>query len=101
MSLEIDQNAPLCDEDINISVEIPGEDIKVLVLDQHQLIYSENIPIYDVYPDETEQIPTLASVDLKSSQQMYENSESNLGEQQHCIEINHPESVEDIDQIYV
>ena len=54
-----------------------------------------------MYPDETEQIPTLASVDLKSSQQMYENSESNLGEQQHCIEINHPESVEDIEQIYV
>jgi len=32
---------------------------------------------------------------------MYENSESNFGEQQHCIEINHPESVEDIEQPYV
>ena len=52
LSLEIDQNAPLYDEDIkildlelpdediNISVEPPGEDIKVLDLDQHQLIYS-------------------------------------------------------------
>ena len=88
-------------EDINISVEPPGEDIKVLDLDQHQLIYSEDIPIYDEYLDEIEQIPTLASVDLRSSQQMYENSESNFGEQQHCIEINHPEFVEDIEQPYV
>ena len=51
LSLEIDQNAPLYDEDIkildlelpdediNISVEPPGEDIKVLDLDQHQLIH--------------------------------------------------------------
>ena len=93
LSLEIDQNALLYDEDIkildlelpnediNISVEPQGEDIKVLDLDQHQPIYSEDIPIYDEYPDEIEQIPTLASVDLRSSQQMYDNYESNFGEE--------------------
>ena len=80
LSLEIDQNAPLYgedikildlelpDEDINISVEPPGEDIKVLDLDQHQPIHSEDIPIYDEYSDEKEQIPTSASVDLRSNQ---------------------------------
>ena len=47
-SLEIDQNVPLC-----------GEDIKVLDLDQHQLIHSEHIPIYDEYSDEKEQIRSL------------------------------------------
>ena len=70
-ALEIDQNAPFY-----------GEDIEVLDFDQHQPIHSEDIPIYDEYSDEKEHIPTLAFVD----------------EEQHCVEINHPESVEDIEQ---
>ena len=70
-------------------------------MDQHQPIHSEDIPIYDEYPNETEQIPTSAFVDLRSSQQVYDNYESNFGEEQHCIEINHSESVEDIEQPYV
>ena len=32
---------------------------------------------------------------------MYENSESNFGEEQHCVEINHPEFVETIEQPYL
>ena len=31
---------------------------------------------------------------------MYDNYESNFDEEQHCLEINHPESVEDIEQPY-
>ena len=86
----------MCGEDINILVEPPGEDIKVLDLDQHQLIHSEHILIHDEYSDEKEQIPTLASVDLRSIKQVYDNYESNFDEEQHCVEINHPESIEDI-----
>ena len=91
-SLEVDQNAllygedikildlELPGEDINISVEPPGEDIEVLDLDQHQPIHSEDIPIYDEYLDETEQIPTSPSVDLRGIQE-YDNYESNFGEE--------------------
>ena len=32
---------------------------------------------------------------------MYDNYESNFDEEQHCVEINHPESVEDIEQPYL
>ena len=32
---------------------------------------------------------------------MYDNCESNFDEEQHCVEINHPESVEDIKQPYL
>ena len=89
-SLEIDQNAPFYDEDN-----------EVLDWDHHQLIHSEDMPIYDEYSDEKEQIPTSAFVYLRSSQQMYDNYESNFDEEQHCVEINHPESVEDIEQPYL
>ena len=91
-SLDIDQNAPLCGEDINISVEPSGKDIKVLDLDQHQLIQTEHIPIYDEYSDEKEQIPTSPFVDLRSSQRMYNNYESNFDKEQHCVKINYLES---------
>ena len=67
------------------------ENIEVLDLDQHQPIHSKDIPIYDEYSDEKEQIPTSASVDLRSSQQVYANYESNFDEEQHCVETNHPE----------
>ena len=32
---------------------------------------------------------------------MYDNYESNFDEEQHCVEINHPEFVEDIEQPYL
>ena len=32
---------------------------------------------------------------------MYDNYESNFDEEQHCVEINHPESIEDIEQPYL
>ena len=35
-----------------------------------------------------------------AAQQVYDNYESNFDEEQHCVEINHPESVEDIEQPY-
>ena len=89
-SLEIDQNAPFYDEDI-----------EVLDLYQHQPIHSEDIPIYDEYSDEKEQISTPSFVDLRRSQRMYDNYESNFDEEQHCVEINHPESVEDIEQPFL
>ena len=87
-SLEIDQNAPFYDEDIEF-------------LDQHQPIHSEDMPIYDEYSNEKEQIPTSPFVDLRSSQQVYDNYESNFDEEQHCVEINHLESIEDIEQPYL
>ena len=31
---------------------------------------------------------------------MYDNYESNFDEEQHCVEINHPKSIEDIEQPY-
>ena len=87
-SLEIDQNDPFYGENIE-------------VLDQHQLIHSEDMPIYDEYSNEKEQIPTSPFVDLRSSQCMYDNYESNFDEEQHCVEINHPKSVEGIEQPYL
>ena len=57
--------------------------------------------VYDEYSDEKEQIPTSPFVDLRGSQQMYDNYESNFGEDQHCVEINHPKSIEDIEHPYL
>ena len=70
-------------------------------MDQHQLIHSEHIPIHDEYSDEKEQIHISASVDLRSSKQVYDNYESNFDEEQHCVEINHTESIKDIEQPYL
>ena len=90
-SLEIDQNAPFYDEDN-----------EVLDWDQHQPIRSEDMPIYDEHSDEKEHIPTSAFVDLRSSQWMYDNYESNFDEEKHCVEINYyPESLEDIEKPYL
>ena len=61
-SLEIDQNAPFYDEDI-----------EVLDWDQHQPVHSEDMPIYDEYSDEEEKIPTSPFVDFRSNQRMYDN----------------------------
>jgi len=52
-------------------------------------------PIFDKYSDEEDQIPF---VDLRSSQLVYDNYESNCAEEQYCEEISHPESTEDIKQ---
>jgi hypothetical protein len=46
-------------------------------------------PIFDEYSDEGEQI---SFVDLKSSPPVYDNYESDVDEEQLCIEINHPET---------
>jgi hypothetical protein len=73
-------------------------------------------PIFDEYSDEEEKIPTSHFVDLGSNQPVYDNYESDSDvdmkefqdhtiepfplyiKEQHCVEINHPGSTEDIEQ---
>jgi hypothetical protein len=107
------------------SYEENAEDIFVLETDVFSSpTYDEEVvsntdqeqPIFDEYSDEEEQIPTSHFVDLRSNQPVYDNYESDFDEdmkefqdhtidpfssfikEQHCEEINHPGSADNIKQ---
>ena len=54
-------------------------------------------PIYDEFLYEEEKIVASPFVDSKSSQRMCDNFELDFHEEQHCVEIFHPESIGDIE----
>ena len=54
--------------------------------------------IYDEFLDEEEKIPPSCFVDLRNIQWMCDHFESDFHEEQHCVEIIHPESVEGIEK---
>ena len=78
----------------SLEIEEKDQEVACFYLQDKRILVS---PIYDEFLDEEQQIPASYFVDLRGRKWMCDNSDSNFHEEEHCVDISYPESVEDIE----